>query len=548
MKIALAQLNFQIANFDCNCRKIIHSIEKASKQDADIVIFSELGICGYPPRDLLERRDFIESCNSAIEKISKYTDKTAVIIGAPTINESPNGKNLFNSAYFIYKGKIKFIQHKTLLPTYDIFDEYRYFEQNTEFNVLSFKGKKIAITICEDLWENQPTENSFEKVKLYTKSPITELVRKKPDFLINISASPFSYSKVYDRKNLLSSHSLKHKIPIIYVNQVGAHAELIFDGDSKVFNSDGELVKQLKMFEEDFTVFDLNLDYKKITHSKFNDIQLIHDALILGIKDYFKKTGHTKAIIGLSGGLDSAVTTALASKALGNKNVHVLLMPSLFSSKHSLTDAKKLANNLNISHNIIEIETIYNQFANSLNPIFKDLPFDNTEENIQARIRGILLMALANKYNYILLNTSNKSEGAVGYATLYGDMNGGLSVLGDVYKTKIYALAKYLNKEKEIIPENTILKPPSAELRPNQLDTDSLPEYAVLDKILFMYIEQSKGFAEITDSGFDKEIVKKIIRLVNINEYKRFQTPPILRVSTKAFGFGRKIPLVAFQK
>lgn len=546
MKIALAQLNYHIGNFESNTEKIISAIEKSKKENVDLVVFSELAICGYPPKDLLERKDFIERTQDALQKVAEACTDIASVVGGPSINPHIKGKNLYNSAFFISNGKIESIHNKTLLPNYDIFDEYRYFEPNTEFSLVEYKGKKIAITVCEDLWEKQPTDNNFAKSELYTISPMEELNKLNPDFVVNIAASPFSYNQQDLRTNILKSNIERYHLPIIYVNQIGAHTELIFDGDSMALNSKGEVACRLKYFEEDYQVIDMNeIEDKAIESAEVDYIEKIHDALVLGLKDYFGKMGFKKATLGLSGGIDSAVTVVLAERALGKENVRVLLMPSEFSSDHSIKDAVDLAENLGIQYEIVNIQEIFSEFQKALKPSFGELPFNVAEENIQARIRGTLVMGLSNKFGHILLNTSNKSEAAVGYGTLYGDMNGGLSVLGDVYKTDVFKMAWFMNKDKEIIPENTIVKPPSAELRPDQKDSDSLPDYDVLDGILYRYIEKNMSSKEIIADGFEKQTVEKAIRLVNMNEYKRFQTPPILRVSSKAFGFGRKIPLVA---
>ena len=551
MKIALAQINYHIGNFEENSNKIVLAIKKAKQFKVDLIIFSELSVCGYPPQDLLEQKEFIEQCEKSIHKIASFSKEIGVIVGGPSINSIPNGKNLFNSAFFLYDGKIQSVHHKTLLPTYDIFDEYRYFTPNREFNVIKFKKKKIAITICEDLWFDQPFNSSFGKKSLYTISPMEKLINYQPDFIINIAASPFSYTHEEIKKNIFIDNAKKYQLPIFYVNQIGAQTELIFEGESMVVNLKGQIVDEFKSFEEDFKVFDLN-EINESNIIKYSSslpqssiIEKIHNALILGIKDYFTKMNFQHAIIGLSGGIDSAVTLVLATRALGRKNLRVLFMPSKFASKHSVTDAVTLANNLEVKYDIINIQSMVERFEKSLQPIFYNLPRDITEENIQARIRGTLLMALSNKFGNILLNTSNKSEAAVGYGTLYGDMNGSLSVLGDVYKSDVYKLARYINKNSEIIPLNTITKEPSAELRPNQNDSDSLPEYGILDKILFNYIELQKSLSDIVKAGIDKELAEKVIRLVNNNEYKRYQTPPILRISSKAFGVGRRMPLVA---
>ncbi|HKI88286.1 MAG TPA: NAD+ synthase, partial [Draconibacterium sp.] len=525
--------------------KIIHHIEKANKEGADLVVFSELSVTGYYPHDLLEKKEFIQRAEETVHKIAAKCKGIAAIIGAPRINESERGKKLYNSAFFLANGKIESVHNKTLLPTYDIFDEYRHFEPNHEFSVVEYKGEKIAVTICEDLWDEQPTESEFGKDKLYQTSPLEELVKFNPDFVVNISASPFSYNQEGWRKNVLISKAKKYKVPVLYVNQIGAQTELIFDGGSVFIDQEGEIVKELRYFDEDFYIYDtLNLGDKHL-QKPAETIEKIHDALVLGIRDYFKKMGFKRATLGLSGGIDSAVTAVLAVRALGAENVRVLLMPSRYSSGHSVEDARQLAENLGIRYDVVNIQQAVDAFENELSPLFEGTRPDVAEENIQARARGIFVMALSNKFGNILLNTTNKSECAVGYGTLYGDMNGGLAVLGDVYKMDVYRLSRFMNKDREIIPENTIVKPPSAELRPDQKDTDSLPEYEDLDRMLFNYIELNKSPKEIMELGFDGKVVTRVIRMVNMNEYKRFQAAPILRVSSKAFGFGRKMPLVA---
>ena len=545
MKVALSQLNYTIGDFEGNSAKIIDNIGKAKNEGADLVIFSELSVTGYYPHDLLEKKEFIRNAENAVLKIAENCSGIAAIVGAPRINESANGKQLYNSAIFLSEGKISHIQNKTLLPTYDIFDEYRHFEPNSEFKIIEFKGEKIALTICEDLWDELPTANEFGKDKLYKVSPMEELSKLKPDFVVNISASPFSYNQEEWRKNVLVNKAKKYNLPIFYINQVGAQTELIFDGGSVFIDRNGAVIKELKYFEEDFLIIDTNQIGKKHFQPEIEITEKIHNALVLGIRDYFKKMGFTKATLGLSGGIDSAVTAVLAVRALGAQNVRVLLMPSKYSSGHSVDDARKLAENLKIEFDIINIQSAVDEFEKGLSQIFKDTTPDVTEENIQARARGIYLMAVSNKFGHILLNTTNKSECAVGYGTLYGDMNGGLAVLGDVYKMDVFKLAYFINHESEIIPFNTITKPPSAELRPDQKDSDSLPEYRDLDRMLFSYIEMNLSPKEIIKQGFDKTVVNRVIRMVNINEYKRFQAAPILRISSKAFGFGRRMPLVA---
>ncbi len=545
MRVELAQLNFTIGDFEGNTAKILETIATAKNNKVDLVIFSELAVTGYYPHDLLEKKEFIRKAEDAVLEIAKKCNGIAAVVGAPRINENERGKTLFNSAFFLYDGKIQSIHNKTLLPTYDIFDEYRHFEPNREFHIVEYNGERIAITICEDLWDEQPTANEFGKDKLYSISPMEELAKLNPDFVVNISASPFSYNQEGWRKDVLVKKASKYKVPILYCNQVGAQTELIFDGGSVLIDASGEIVKELKYFEEDSLIVDTKNIGERVLQKHTDYIEKIHDALVLGIRDYFKKMGFRRATLGLSGGIDSAVVVVLAVRALGAENVRVLLLPSKYSSEHSVEDARVLAENLGIRYDIVHIQKAVDEFERELSPLFEGRTADVTEENIQARTRGIFMMAISNKFGHILLNTTNKSESAVGYGTLYGDMNGGLAVLGDVYKMDVYKMSRFMNKDGEVIPENTIVKPPSAELRPDQKDTDSLPDYADLDQMLFNYIELNKSPKEIADMGFDEAVVRKVIRMVNMNEYKRFQSAPILRVSSKAFGFGRKMPLVA---
>ena len=555
MKIFLAQQNYHIGNFENNTKKIIDAIETAKQDGGDIIVFSELCICGYPPRDFLYFRDFIDKCYTAIEEIKLHADGIAVLVGAPHRNSVIEGKDLFNAVYFLADKEIKQVIHKTCLPTYDVFDEDRYFEPANEWKVVLYKKKKIAVTICEDIWNlgNNP---------LYRYCPMDKLIGQAPDVMINLSASPFDYTHEEDRKIAVKANVIKYKIPMFYCNGVGSQTEIIFDGTSLVFDKDANLCGRLASFKEDLQSFLLNDDGSieatiiesadKIADTDLNPSSLeesmniahIYEALVMGIRDYFFKMGFKKAILGSSGGIDSAVTLALACKALGSENVHAILMPSPYSTSHSVSDAEQLSINLKNRYDIIPIKNIYEVFLNDLKPFFNDLPFSIAEENIQSRTRGNLLMAMANKFGYILLNTSNKSELATGYGTLYGDMAGGLGVLGDCYKLQVYELAKYMNRDKMIIPLNIINKPPSAELRPDQKDSDSLPPYNILDKILYQYIEQAKGPDEIKAQRFDTALVDRILKMVNVNEYKRNQFCPIIRVSPKAFGVGRRMPIV----
>ncbi|MBK7628551.1 MAG: NAD+ synthase [Bacteroidales bacterium] len=548
MKISVAQLNYHIGNFEGNKSLISNAISKAKSDGADLVIFSELCITGYPPLDLLDRHDFIEKCNITVKEIAEECRGIAAIVGSPTINKNKEGKKLFNSALLLSEGEIIFSANKALLPTYDIFDEYRYFEPEKNFRVFTYKGVRLAITICEDLWDEQPFDNEFEKARLYTISPAEELSKQNPDIIINISASPFSYTKTEAKENIFRNKAVRYNLPVITVNQTGANTELIFDGASLIINYKGEVLRRLPFFEEAIETF----DFDTIQSGKSNNgqkrqepVELIHKALVTGIRDYFRKTGLKRSIVGLSGGIDSAVVLCLAAEAIGNGNVRALLMPSRYSSDHSVTDAVALSEKLKVQHDTINIEKPFTAFEDVLKPLFAGVGSDVTEENIQARVRAVLLMAVSNKFGNILLNTSNKSEAAVGYGTLYGDMAGGLSVIGDVYKTDVYRLAEYINRESEIIPINIIKKLPSAELRPDQYDSDSLPDYNILDAILYQYIELQKPAERIVNEGFDREIVNKVIRLINFNEYKRYQAPPVLRISSKAFGAGRRMPLVA---
>lgn len=539
MRIALAQINVHVGNFAANVEKMIRYIGNAREMGADVVCFPELSTCGYPPRDFLEFDDFIQEAENSIVALSEAATGIAVIVGSVTRNPRIEGKDLFNSAYFLSEGAVRQVQHKALLPTYDVFDEYRYFEPATEFHLVEFKGKRIALTVCEDIW-NVGNENP-----LYTVCPMDELKRQEPDFMINLSASPFAYDHGEERIHVIRANVERYQVPVFYVNPVGAQTELIFEGGSIVMSPDGQVFDEMPYFEECLRVYDLVEVMKGGTDAALpkEKNQLIHDALILGIRDYFAKTGLQRAILGLSGGIDSALTLVLTARAIGADHVRVLLMPSPFSSDHSVNDARQLAENLGVQYDIVPIASVFSAYEALLAPYFAGRSFDLTEENLQARIRGMLLMAFSNKFGNILLNTSNKSEIAVGYGTLYGDMCGGLCVIGDVYKTEVYALARFINQEREIIPENILVKPPSAELRPNQKDSDSLPDYDLLDQVLYQYIEMQRGPREIIEQGYDEALVRRVLRLVNISEFKRHQTAPVLRVSRKAFGMGRRMPI-----
>lgn len=540
MKIALAQLNYHVGNFEYNTNKIIDHIALAKADGADLVVFAELAVSGYPARDFLEYEEFISLCEDAALKIADHCKGIACIIGLPVKNEAVAGRDLYNAAYFIEEGQVKAVVKKALLPTYDIFDESRYFEVGTQFECINFKGTRIALTICEDLWNinNNP---------MYVSNPMDVLITESPDVMINIAASPFSYQHDEERMEVLSGNARKYGLPLLYVNQVGAQTELIFDGGSLVFDKNGMLLDEMPYFKEHLSTYTLNGQViegsVKANHVHVPDVVQIHDALVMGIKDYFSKSGFSKAVLGLSGGIDSAIVCALACRALGAENVMAVLMPSKYSSDHSVKDALDLVENFGCKHEVVPIKEAADAFDSMMAGAFNGLPFNLAEENIQARSRGIVLMAMSNKFGYILLNTSNKSECAVGYGTLYGDMCGAIGVIGDVYKTQIYELARYINKDREFIPENTIVKPPSAELRPGQKDSDSLPDYDTLDAVLYQFIELKKGAKGIIAMGYDEALVRRVIKMVNGAEFKRYQAPPILRVSPKAFGMGRRMPL-----
>ncbi len=546
LTIAVAQLDYHTGNFDYNTQKIITHIQKAQQAGADLIVFSELCVCGYPPRDFLEFDDFIEQCQQSVNQIAQHCNGIAAIVGSPSKNPNIKGKDLFNSAFLLAEGKVAAVRHKTLLPNYDIFDEYRYFEPNNRFEVVDFNGVKIALTVCEDLW-------NVDDNPMYQINPMDELIKQQPDLMINIAASPFNKNQQETRTWVMQTNVTKYNIPLFYVNHIGAQTQLIFDGGSMVVNQQAEVIDNITPFEEQqriytFTSHNGKTEIKPIqpvTLALSTPIERIHHALVLGIREYFLKQGFTKAILGLSGGIDSAVVICLAAKALGPENVRAILLPSQYSSQHSIDDAIALAENLGTPYDTINIEETYQALSHTLQPLFNGLPFNIAEENMQSRSRGVILMAMSNKFGYILLNTSNKSELAVGYGTLYGDMCGGLSVIGDLYKTEVYQLADYINRNGEVIPQNTITKAPSAELRPDQKDSDSLPDYDTLDAILALYIELRKSPKEIIALGFDEALVKRVLRMVNSNEWKRIQAPPVLRVSSKAFGPGRRMPIVA---
>lgn len=535
VKVLLCQINPIVGDIEGNTKKIIEIIK--SHRDAKILIFPELSICGYPPKDLLFQKDFIDAIEKAITQIAKEVEDSFVIVGSPT--KSHHVSKLFNSAIIFHQGKIEKIIHKTLLPSYDVFDENRYFTPSPAREVVTIEGINFGISICEDIWNINNDENA-----MYDTNVLDELFQKGAKVFINLSASPYHYTKLEtQRLKVLKEAATKYGIPVIYVNQVGGNDELIFDGNSVVLSSDGRLIAKAKEFEEDILEIELEKIDKMPEVEIHEDISWIKKALVLGIRDYFEKTGAAKkAVVGLSGGIDSSVVCCLAVEALGRENVLCVAMPSRYSSEHSLKDARKLAENLGIEFRIYPIEDVFKAYLRMFNGSEKTLQ-DLAEENIQARIRGNILMFISNRENRLVLTTGNKSELAVGYCTLYGDMAGGLAVISDLPKMLVYELARYINREREIIPHNVLVKPPSAELRPNQKDTDSLPPYEVLDPILVAYIEELKSVDEIVQMGYPKELVLKIIKMVERAEYKRKQAAPGLKVTSKAFGFGRRMPI-----
>ena len=515
MKITLAQINFLVGDIEGNKEKIIAAAQQA--KGSSLVIFSELSLCGFPPFNMLTYNDFIERCEKAIDEISERCGDIPLLIGAPVRNTT-EGKPLFNAAVFLYQGKRQIFKKKNVST---------YFEPANETNILLLDCKRVAVTIGEDIFNIADFE-------------------EKPDLIVNLDADRFDYQRAAKRRETLRKAVLKHKTPLVYVNQVGANANLIYDGGSMIFGNNGYVVESLPFFQEKVATFDI----ESLASTKEEDnqvipekMELIHDALVLGVRDFFHKQGFKKAILGLSGGLDSALVIALAAKALGAENLLGILMPSQFSSDHSVSDAIASAENLGCPYHIVPIKPAFNTFEEMLKPIFNDMPFDVTEENIQARCRGLIVMAISNKFGNILLNTSNKSEAAVGYGTLYGDLCGSLSVIGDIYKTEAFELCRYINRDKEIIPWHTINKPPSAELRPGQQDTDSLPDYPVLDALLYQHIECNKSANELIAQGYDEALVNKVVRMVYRNDFKRFQIAPALAVSPKPFAM-REMPIV----
>lgn len=546
MKIRVVQFNPIVGDVQGNADRIVAYLNKAESEHLDLLIFPELSLCGYPPMDLLERKDFIERNQLHIDRIARSTKSCAIIFGAPVFN-SGKGRPIYNAAIIAQHGKVSDIIYKTLLPTYDVFDEFRYFEPNKEFRTVEINGIPFGVTICEDIWNN---ENEIE-YHTYEVNPAEILAQLGAQVILNISASPFTKNKPELRAKMLVGHAKKLGIPVLYANQVGANTEVIFDGDSMAVTGNGEIIGRAQLFEEttiDFSITNNKIQTKRANAPSMCREERIFKALVLGLRDYMEKTQISKQVVlGLSGGIDSALVAVIAAEAAGPKQVHALTMPSEFSSTGSVSDSVQLAQNLGIQLDTVEIKNVYDSFIGTLNPLFADTSFGVAEENLQSRTRGVLLMALSNKFGYLLLNTGNKSEMAVGYCTLYGDMAGGLSVLSDVYKTEVFAVCRWLNEVyygKEVIPEAILTKPPSAELRPDQKDTDSLPEYDILDKILKLYIEHQAGSAAIIKEVGDETLVRKVLKLVDMNEYKRRQAAPGLKISAKAFGVGRRLPIV----
>jgi NAD+ synthase (glutamine-hydrolysing) len=540
MRIALCQINPIIGNLQYNKSKIIDGYKHGVEANADIVIFPELSLVGYPPQDLVEKKEFRDAVSKAANELAAITGNTALLFGSITEDNDLIGTDIHNSAILCFDGKIQFVQHKTLIPNYDVFDEMRYFDPSKEADIFEFKGEKLGISICEDIWNDA----DYWYRRRYTRDPVKELLEKGATILLNISASPYAYGKRCARQEMLSLLTRKDNIPLAYVCCVGAQTDLIFDGASMCFDSTGKLIQLGKTYEEDFILFDTSKSKNEIKNCEKSFEEEVLSALIYGVKDYCDKLGFKKLLIGLSGGMDSALVTYIAVKALGAENVHVMLMPSKYSSKGSITDSEKLIFNLGISHSNVSIQSVVDESVKQLSSALNDDVKGITEENLQARIRGLYLMAFSNNNNYLLLTTGNKSEVATGYCTLYGDMCGGLAVLADVYKTDIYRIANYINREDEIIPQEIIDKPPSAELRFDQTDQDTLPPYELLDNILRMYLEENKEKEEISAVIGGSKIVNKVLRMVDLSEFKRKQSAPALRVSSKAFGYGRRYPIV----
>jgi NAD+ synthase (glutamine-hydrolysing) len=538
VRVALAQINTTIGDFAGNEAKIVQAYRKAEASGAHIVLFPELATCGYPPRDLLLKPSFVEANLALLDRLAKVTGSTGMLLGYVGLNKVRPGRETTNSAALLQNGKVVATRTKTLLPTYDVFDEDRYFEPATGNSPVEFNGRKIGITICEDAWNDE----DFWQDRRYRSNPVVELAEAGAEVIFNVSASPWHLGKNRIRHSMLGSLARKIERPFFYTNLIGGNDELVFDGASLAFNNRGELVGRGRSFEEDFLVIDTETA-RRVEASDPADEEKVYNALVLGLRDYLHKCGFKSAVLGLSGGIDSALTAVLAVEALGAENVRGVSLPSQFSSQGSLDDARILAKHLGIRYDVVAIQPMFLAAREQLHDVFRGCDEDTTEENIQARLRGVVLMALSNKFGSLLLTTGNKSELAVGYCTLYGDMCGGLAVISDVPKTMVYRLARWINREREIIPEPSITKPPSAELRPNQTDQDSLPAYDVLDAILEAYVVEMKSAAQIIAAGFEEATVKRVVRLIDFAEYKRRQAAPGLKVTTKAFGVGRRVPI-----
>jgi len=540
MKIAVCQSNNIIGDIQGNKSRILAGYGRGMDDGVDLVIFPELTLTGYPPLDLVEKKEFRQSVFTAAAEIALQTGNTGLLFGSITEDDDNIGTDIHNSAVFCSNGKIQFVQHKSLIPNYDVFDEMRYFDAARENHIYEFKGEKLGISICEDIWN----DSDYWHIRRYNYDPIENLIKEGATILLNISASPYSYGKREDRRKMLSVLTRQNNIPLVYTCFVGAQTELIFDGASMCLDRKGNLVLLGEPFSEDYFIYETNDEFASIHDVERSFAEEIHDALIFGLREYCSKLGFKKVVLGLSGGIDSAIVAYIAVKALGKDNVHVLLMPSKYSSSGSLNDAKKLADNLGISSTKITIHSVINKMEEKLTHAFQKDISGITEENLQARIRGLYLMAYSNKFGNLVLTTGNKSEIAVGYTTLYGDMAGGLAVIGDLYKTEVYKLAQFINRKEEIIPSEIIEKAPSAELKEGQKDQDTLPDYTLLDKILRMYLEENKELNEISIAVGSEEMAAKVLRMVDQNEFKRKQAAPVLRVSKKAFGYGRRYPIV----
>ena len=541
MKIALAQINPTVGDFTGNLEKIVAVSRRAADQGARLIVFSELAICGYPPADFLEKPSFLARCRKAVEELAAATRDlpTALIAGVALPAPPDAGKPAVNAAVLLDRGQVVLEQHKRLLPFYDVFDEQRYFLPATRQQVVELDGLRLAISICEDAWNDK----NFWPRRLYAFDPLEELVRQNPAIHINLSSSPFWHSKRKVRRQMLAAIAQRDRIPVIMCNQVGGNDSLIFDGSSIAIDANGELIAQAKSFEEDLVVID-PFHASAIADPPDDDTEAAYRALVLGTRDYVRKCGFSKVLIALSGGIDSALVAAIAADALGKENVVAIGMPSPYSSQGSIDDSRDLAANLGIRFELIGISDLFGEYTRALDPLFADTKPDLTEENLQSRIRGTLLMALSNKFGSLVLTTGNKSEMAVGYCTLYGDMVGAVAVIGDLIKTRVYAISRWLNRDREIIPWPIIEKPPSAELRPGQKDTDSLPAYEVLDPILEAYVERYETPECIAQKhGFPIELVQQVVRLVERSEYKRQQAAPVLKVTSKSFGMGRRFPI-----